>query len=565
MRWQSAFPHSQYQPERNPTHSLQGGEYQKTPRIGKSNGVWDSPTVKLGLRIGCTAEAARGHLDAGSAARYTRFVHPNSDTTHQHIDFPEMCRRYGSYPKDISSNLDVIFRFIVGPLSSLPLAGAGSGAAWVKEGAGACYLCEYRFLQSLFQRRSHIPVTARADSPSPGGVLVPLSPYRIDHHAFIYPVTNILADRGVETSILVSRRHFRPHEDPELFRGSLFLFAEDFLTLHVYKRARSQYNQLAPWINKMCSDLRLDSTRRRRLHALYQNYSVDRSLMAEVLALTRPSVTYGLHFMSNPGYLAAIDGMLASGSTPVKLLIQHGAGPSEDFHDFKGADTVIVWGDYSASFLKSNFLIPVPPSRALGNPKLEAELRRLKQSEGGTTPVPEEGTPKCLLFVSTLDTPPDDYHGKALSLFAASVHKCRGPWRVIYRPHPGESLDRYHRLIEEGLMAADQIADRSMPIYELIGRADLVAGGFSSVIPEAAALGKPVVQILPEMSGTDWVRCGMAGASTEQELCSFMQGVLSDRDYRQKVLSSQQTLVESMFSGVFGSSERIADFIAGLL
>jgi hypothetical protein len=287
--------------------------------------------------------------------------------------------------------------------------------------------------------------------------------------------------------------------------------------------------------------------------------------MAEVLALIRPSVTYGLHFITHPGYLAAIDIMRSHGSKPVKLLIQHGVGPPEDFHDFKGADTVIVWGDYFVNFLKSNFLIPVPPSRVLGNPKLEAELTRQRLSEEGIEPAHKEGTQKCLLFVSTIDVRADDYHRKALSLFASSVHKCRASWRVIYRPHPGESMDRYHRLIEEGFMTADQLADPATPIFDLLGRADLVAGGFSTVIPDAAALGKPVVQILPEMSGTDWAQQGFSGASNEQELCAFMQGVLGDADYRRKVLASQLTLVERMFSEIPGSAERIADFIAGFL
>jgi hypothetical protein len=456
--------------------------------------------------------------------------------------------------------MDIIFLFILGQFF---FPRPRNGAALMEEMARARYLCEFRFIRSLLQRGAHLPVASKADPPSPGGVLVPLSPYRIDHHSLIYPVTNMLADRGVNSVILVSRQLFRPDVDRQLFRGSLFLFAEDFLTTDVYRRARKLYGRLTPWLSKLSSVLRFDSERRRRTHILFQNYCMDKEIFADVLAFTRPSVTYGLHFIQNPGYLAAIDEIRANGSFPKKLLIQHGAFACEDFHDFKGADCVILWGEHFHGVLSTYRLTPVPDSKVLGNPKLEILPSKRKVLSETYHPASGKG---IVLFLSTPDCPGADYNTRALHIFAECAHKRLGHYRVLYKPHPGENPgSAYRPLFQEGFIMQDQMVDRVSSVYGLIEQADVVVGGHSTVLPEAAALGIPVIQILPAMSGTDWVQQGMLGASTEQELSDRVQAILTNPEYRRTVLAAQQGLAEKMFGTLEGSSERIADYIVSLL
>ena len=336
--------------------------------------------------------------------------------------------------------------------------------------------------------------------------------------------------------------------------------------MDVYRRARRLYGNLTPWLSKLSSDLRLDSEKRRRIHILFQNYCMDKEVFADVLAFTRPSVTYGLHFIQNPGYLAAIDSMRFDGSKPVKLLIQHGAGPTEDFHDFKGADRVVLWGEHFRGVLGSYRLTPVPDSMVLGNPKLEIERSKreklLQRIEGFQT----TDAKKTILFLSTPDAMGTDYNTRCLHLFAECAHERFRDYAALYKPHPMENLDNVYRpLLQRGLITPDQIVERASSVYELMQHAHVVVGGHSTVIPEAAALGIPVIQMLPAMSGTDWAQNGMLSASTKQELSDCLQGILTDPDYCHNVLARQQTLVNSMFGTIVGSSERIADYIMTLL
>lgn len=479
-------------------------------------------------------------------------------------DFSELCRLCGSdYPVAISSNLDVLYRVA---FQHWNIYGRGKGFAWLREMVAARYLCEYRYIKNKFSNKTHSAAKLPPQS-SESIVLVPFVPCRRDYQAFIYPVTNMLSERGISTFMMVSRKSYLEQVDSRLFSGSQIIFSDDFLTLHTYRRAKKSYSKLVPWLNELNSRLRLEPWQCCSVQILFQDYCLDKEIFGSVLSLIRPSAVYGIHYIWNPGYLAAINEMSDDGPIPIKLLIQHGANKIADFHDFKGADCVILWGDYFKTVLNSGcYLIPVPQYKVIGNPKLEVEVRK-REERTGHNGCPDPLNNKVILFVSTLDGPGGDYNRKSLRLFASSTRNFSREWSIIYRPHPGDfdNLDYCRDLIQNGAIKREQVLDLDTDIYELFKRADVVVGTNSTVIPEAMGFGKPVIQILPALSGTDWCEYGLLGVSTDEELHDALKGILGSGEYREKVLVAQQTLSNKMFGEIVGTSQKIADYILTFL
>ncbi len=468
-----------------------------------------------------------------------------------------MCE--AEYPPDVTNNLDIIFRTVLDPI--VPLKQTGP-LAQIQQTFKSRFLLEYLIVR---HRRAPSGQTKASSRSMPTPVLVLLYPYRPDYHGLVFPVTNLLADRGMRTSILTRRGHFRPSEDFALFQGASFLFEEDFYSFAVYRRARKRYCELVPWLHRLSSRLHLSPDQDRSLKVLYQRHCFQREAFADILHVVQPSVVFALHFILNPGFLAAIDETSAQKERPLKILIQHGYFSSGLFHDFKGADCVLLWGQYSEAVLRSGFLIPVPTSEVVGNPKLELEITRARARTGESVSAQTDSAIREILFVSTVDAPGREYHSRAARLLANAMRTCPLSWHALYRPHPAERMDNYDRLVAEQLIVAGQITPRSAAIYDLLHHADVVCGGNSTALLEAAAMGIPVIQILPGMSGTDWCNQGMTGASTEHELREALQALLTNPERRRNALAEQQTLVDMMFAQVEGSAQGIADCIVGLL
>ena len=501
-------------------------------------------------------------VDAITRILYTGDMLADGKDRTWNLDFSELYRVcHKDYPVDISSNLDVLYRLV---LQHRSIAKQAKGLTWLREIVAARYFCEYRYIRNKLENKLYGTARPNPES-SEGSVLVPFVPCRSDYQALIYPVTNILTEQGVNTFILFPKKGFLEEVDAQLFSGSHFLFSDEFITFRAYRRAKKHYSKLVPWLNKLCSQLRLNPQQCRHMHIFFQKYSLEKEIFRTVLTMIRPSVVYGLHYILNPGYLAAIDEMRGDGYRPIKLLIQHGAFVSGEFHEFKGADCAIVWGDYFKTVLNSKYLIPVPQCRVIGNPKLEVEVRKRKEGNGSNGRLDTPKSRNAVLFASTPDLPGEDYNRKALYLFTTSLRACCGEWSVLYKPHPGEDLAVYRSLVQNGFIGQEQIVGGGVSTYELIARADVVVGTKSTVIVEAAALGKPVIQVLPDMSGTDWSAYGLLGVSTEEELCSALNGILCSDEYRERVLVAQQTLVEKMFGTIVGASQNIADYIMTLL
>lgn len=468
-------------------------------------------------------------------------------------DFTELynfCR--ARYPRDIWANVDVLYRLIWPRVSP-----DRQSSPWkcLKHAVGAKYVLEYHLLKNITRNISN-----RYSTPSKSSILVPFVPCRRDYQGFIYPVTRILAKQSVTTTIFVSKTKFQSEISPELFAESYFLFAEDFQTLDVYRWAKAHYRRLTAAIKNLCIELRLDSRQCQDTKMFFQNYFREKIIFQKVLENVHPSLLYGIHYMLNPGYLAAIDEAKVRGCRFKNILVQHGVFSEAGFHDFKGADHVILWGKYFETVLQNIDNVPIPPSRVIGNPKLEVQLSRLQRKQKAQSKSGE----KTILFASTPDTAlSGDGNAKALQLFVHTVNNL-GQQRIIYKLHPSEDRRPYDHYAQKGLIELGQVVE-NVSIYDLIDMADVVVGTQSTVLPEAIALGRPVIQLLPDRCQTDWLQYGLMVASTERELCEQIRLTTECPDHRELVLQNEQKLARAMFGNLEGSSRRIADYLKELL
>ena len=327
-----------------------------------------------------------------------------------------------------------------------------------------------------------------------------------------------------------------------------------------YYMARNHYSKLKPAIEDLCAALKLGKGQVAATRTFFQTYCMDKALFRVVLEKTQPRLLYGFHYVSHPGYLAAIDEAKADGRQIANILIQHGVFNAGGFHDFKGADCVIVWGRYFETVLRSIDRIPIPPLKVISNPKLEVQLSRLRPKQKAKSKLAK----KTILFASTPDTAfSGDGNAKALRLFAGAVSRLE-QWQTIYKLHPAEDLENYGSLIRNGLIEPGQVL-KDVSVHDLIGAADVVVGTQTTVLPEAIALGKPAIQLLPGLWQTDWPQYGLVAVSSEEELLKELHRILELPAYSEAVLAKERQLSEAMFGKIEGASARVADFLTEVL
>jgi len=375
----------------------------------------------------------------------------------------------------------------------------------------------------------------------------------------MYPVTNILSKRGISITLLTSKKVVHEEIDPELFTKSRFIFCEDYQLENDRFLSQSCCERLQPTIEQMCDDLRLDEMQRNATNGLFRHYFREKICFQRVLLDVRPSVIYGIHYVLNPGYIGAIEATKKKGWKMSSILMQHGFFNARGYHDFKGADCVIVWGKYFEDVLTKMIAGPTPSWQIIGNPKLEVELSRASRQRTDQQLFNKTRQQDIILFL----TEPGDYDARAVELFSRAVGN-RRRWKVVYKLHPSQSIEDYNCFVNEGLIRPEQLI-KDVDLYGLIQMAAVVVGTKSTALLEAMALGKPVIQLLPELSRTDWIEHGLATASTERELHEQICKVEECSDYREEVLRREQKLVREMFGIISGASERIADFLESLL
>lgn len=457
------------------------------------------------------------------------------------------CR--GRYPKVIEDNLDVLYRKVWTKDFGIP---DGSTFRKVYVRFGRRLLLHTYFIKSLLKPRK-----PRFDSEC--DLLVSFRGCRSDQQAFIFPICDRLRSQGVKIAIFTSKREFDMQISPNLFGDIPFIFSEDYYSFGAWVRGCIFYRRLRLHIRALCHDLHLDQESTRGTYGYFQQYVLDKETFGSVLETLRPSLIYGIYYIPNPGYLAAISDRCVTGHRIKNILIQHGPFPAGVLHDFKGADLVILWGEYYQSNLNSIRTIALPASIPLGNPKLEILL---SNGENGPRELMEnEKRAIDILYVGTPDTPLTGIQNQAaLELFAHVVQNYNGKLTVLYKMHPSESLKNYHEMMDLGLIQADQIV-RDVSVYRFIKDSRIVVGTVTAVLPEAMAMGKPVIQIRLSNLMTDWHNYGISTASTQEELSRQIDMILDGGSYRQQVFNAQNKLVKAMFGDIAGSANRIADHL----
>lgn len=126
---------------------------------------------------------------------------------------------------------------------------------------------------------------------------------------------------------------------------------------------------------------------------------------------------------------------------------------------------------------------------------------------------------------------------------------------LILRPHPKDTPDDYL----DYLRHFNCVDTTSVPL-ELVYSADLIVGGTSMLLQEAAIMGRPVLSILPRTEEKEWLLEVCTGiipfATTRNELKTVLF----------KLLREETTMVNSSGTGfVYGSTQRVLTFIEFLL
>ncbi len=461
----------------------------------------------------------------------------------------EYCKR--RYPELIVENLDVLYRRVWVPPAGIKNWSKIKRIRW---NLGCRYYLQSEYFKTFF-RKSLLKIQAE-DKCS---VLVPFIYCRRDQQAFIYPVLNILKQKGIKAVVFTCFNDFKTKMNPEFFKGIPFIFSENCWTDSSYKNADKLYCSLKPFIKQFCNDLGLDSLQSQRTDHFFKKYAWDKEVFALALRMTKPLLIYGIHYIAAPGYLSAIDEFKQNYRLK-NILIQHGPFPKGEFHDFKGADHVLLWGEYYQNILNSITSVPVPPSTVAGNPKMEIELSSWQN------PSEENNIPSAdILFASTPDTTLTGHQNRAsIELFAGVMKNYYTKYNVIYKVHPAENMENYNEFVQKGIIRPEQII-KNISIYQLIKKSKVVAGTVTAVLPEAMSMGKPVIQLLLPCLPTDWYKYGVTSASTENELNEKINLILNSSDYKKKVLDSQQRLLSLMFGEIKGSSGKIADSLLSLI
>ena len=461
------------------------------------------------------------------------------------------CR--SNYSKEIWENIDILYFTIFKDIYFL------SKEQGLKSTLHKKFPLEFLLFRSL---KNYLP--ARVLNPMETSVLVPFPFHRPDLQAFIYPITNILSSRGISNTIIVPRSAVqRGGFLPKLFLGSQILFLEGFEEPLVYYKAKLNYRQLFPEIQKLCQEMQLNKSQSQDTINFFKTFFWDKAYFQKILETTRPSLIYAIHYILHPGYLAAIDEFKDKGFKLHNIAIQHGALANLGYHDFKGVDCVILWGEKFKAILDNFAQVPVPPSKIIGNPKLELGLANQKVRKLQFTG-DKKKQKKIILYAST-KTSNELLDAGALNIFAGVVSSCP-EWNVLYKLHPADNIFNFQILIEQKIIQNRQIiVDKNTSIYTLINQADVVVGTVSTVLVEAIALGKPVIQMLPELCNNDWADNGVEFASNKNDLRERLSCILNNCEYRNIVLQKQQKLAKAIFNKLEGASEEIADYLQGLL
>jgi hypothetical protein len=356
------------------------------------------------------------------------------------------------------------------------------------------------------------------------------------------PVVNALSELGYSITLYVPTvEKLETEVDEEKFDVDSVVVGEKALRLRDVQAAESRFNDLEPYLLSL-SEFN-DSIDTPQLRHFYQKLCRDEVLFERVLRATDPTLIYGLHFITYPGYLSALYKQ-RRGNVPSVVFIQHGAGEQPEgypFHDFVGADTLIAWGEQTIEELVRESRIPNPPVKILGSPKFQ------KKYEKHDTDRALKDREIDIFYPSTLQ---GEYTKESLRMFVQS--DTAQERTVVYKPHPIGGTNLYEPAIAEGIIREDQIVEYTS-VAELACNSKLVVGTQSTALIQAVALGTPVIQLCPDMSKGDWAEVGFIGADTPEELDEQVSRLLSDPTYYESVLETERAFVHRKIKNIDGS------------
>jgi hypothetical protein len=373
-------------------------------------------------------------------------------------------------------------------------------------------------------------------------ILVPYVPCREDYAELLFPIINALSETGYTVTLYVSTvEKLNSEVNEEQFNVDSIVVGEKILRLRDVRAAESRFKKLEPYLIPLSEYD--ESINTPRLQDFYEKLCRDEVLFERVLRAVDPTLIYGLHFITYPGYLSALYKQ-RRGHVPGVVFIQHGAGEQPEgypFHDYVGADRLIAWGEQELEALIRESQIPNPSVKILGSPKFQQKYKT------HDTDRELEDKEIDIFYPSTLQ---GEYTKESMRTFVQS--ETAQERTVIYKPHPIGGTNLYEPAMAEGIIHEDQIVERT-PVAKVACNSKLVVGTQSTALVQAVALGTPVIQLCPDMSKGNWTKEGFVGVNTPAELDEQVSKLLSDPTYYESVLESERAFVRKKIKNINGA------------
>ena len=420
---------------------------------------------------------------------------------------------------------------------------------------------EGAFVRSMLRRLRYRPSAPLDAYP----VLFYLPFDRRDYDSLMQPYVMGLADRGVRCVVVVPRPAVDRWKRDVSHERVTITTVGSAPPCAAYWAGRRTVSALRPVLADALERFRVPSCVRHDLYAYFVAYAFEKAMASQLLSRFKPSVVVGLHFVSNRGWQAAIAQSGLAVPRPRVVLVQHGAvTATSGFHDFEGADLVLLWGERwqrEVERLPSHPFCRVPSSIVTGNPKFDGAGRSIVS--GGTRPLDSwhrEGSARVLYVSSHVG-------GKTLvSPLSLAAHASIGEpgFRLIVKPHPAERDDTVTTFVEQGELAADAILAPQMSINAAVLEVDVVVGPESTALFDAARFGKPVILIADAPSPAYE---GFVTVSDAAMLHDTVQRLMRDPHALKETLDTQSHVLRDAFGPteepVSRGVERILDLIEG--
>lgn len=451
-----------------------------------------------------------------------------------------------NYPRSIWENVDLLFRKIW-----LSCPGAETNISNDNQNVSSGNYADLLYNSYKNKIANDLNHTTNSTQTK---LLVPFVPCRKDYQLFLFPVIEILHQRGIDATIFLSKKDKQNNISPELFPHSNFILADDVSTQEVEKLADDDLQKLNTNINKLSDELGLDDQERIGTINFFRYYFFENELFKRVLEMVSPSLIYGIHYISRPGFIKAIADFKVKNPYLKNVLIQHARIGYGGYHDFRGADLVILWSKEDAERLESKKATnDIPLYEVVGNPKLDFLLSKNREFSIFN----DKTFKKVVLFISN---DPFGNYVDELEVFAKAVIAC-SEVVPIYKLHPGENLEHYYPLIKKGLIHLRQII-KFVSMYNLMDIADIVVGVNSSSLDDAVIFKKAVIQINVNKK---YESRFTTVVSNKRDLRDQIRRLLYHYEYRATVLNSDMELIDNISQYNNRVNNNIANLLESLL